>query len=82
MIDEKTEKQMEKIRRLTDSLDPEEKTFTLAYNMLNVEGHIFLNKEEKKERKDTDWLAYFLRGYYMGIMKERNTTPLSVYTEE
>ena len=73
VYNDETKEQMERIRKLAVSIIPEDKTLGLVYNLsLNDDAYTFLNYVESEERKDTDWLEYFLRGFIMGIMHERN----------
>lgn len=74
VYNEETKEQMKRIRELAVSIDPEEdKTLGLIYNLgIDDDAYTFLNYVESKERKNTDWLEYFLRGFLMGVMHERN----------
>jgi len=72
VYNEETKEQMERIRKLAVSIYPEDKSLGLVYNLsLNNNAYTFLNYVESKERKDTDWLEYFLRGFLMGVMHGR-----------
>lgn len=62
MTNKKPQEQMERIRRIAEELGG-----INIYNKLPLRSLIFLNKKENvKRRKNTDWIEYFLCGFFYG----------------
>lgn len=61
-VDKDTEEQMKRIRRVAKKLGME-----TIYDQLSLISLVFLNeKESSKRRKKSDWVEYFLEGFYYG----------------
>ncbi len=65
-IDEKTQEQIDRISVLAKTINKQYEFDTLSMRCFG-----FLNKAENEERKDTDWLKYFIIGYMFGLDQKK-----------